>query len=147
MLVIDRFKKLGELWSDVEYTETGWTFHGRDPSDTRRGVYAFIGIDGIEKVGKAENADGIRARTGQYTLSKKRLNENRADKSDALWDEVMNDDLKDRTLEFYFLPVESKIETIHGVEIEIDGIRPLEKELSTQARVEGNPMRLSGKGN
>lgn len=147
MLVIDRFKKLGELWSDVEYTETGWTFHGRDASDTRRGVYAFIGIDGIEKVGKAENADGIRARTGQYTLSKKRLNENRADKSDALWDEVMNDDLKDRTLEFYFLPVESKIETIHGVEIEIDGIRPLEKELSTQARVQGNPMRLSGKGN
>ena len=54
MLVIDRFKKLGELWSDVEYTETGWTFNGRDPSDTRRGVYAFIGIDGIEKVGKAE---------------------------------------------------------------------------------------------
>ena len=147
MLVIDRFKKLGELWSDVEYTETGWTFNNRDASDTRRGVYAFIGINGIEKVGKAEQDDGIRARTGQYTLSKKRLNEDRADKSDALWDEVMNDDLKDRTLEFYFLPVESKIEIIHGVEIEVDGIRSFEKALSTQARVEDNPMRLSGKGN
>jgi hypothetical protein len=147
MLVIDRFKKLGELWSDVEYTGTGWTFNGRDASDTRRGVYAFIGIDGIEKVGKAENADGIRARTNQYTLSKKRLNEDRADKSDALWDEVMNDDLKDRTLEFYFLPVESKIEIIHGIEIEVDGIRSFEKTLSTQARAEENPMRLSGKGN
>ena len=52
MLVIERFTQLGELWSDVDYTETGWTFHDRNPSDKRRGVYAFIGIDGIEKVGK-----------------------------------------------------------------------------------------------
>ena len=59
----------------------------------------------------------------------------------------MTNDLKGQALEFYFLPVESKIETIHGVEIEIDGIRALEKKLSTLARVEDNPMRLSGKGN
>ena len=147
MLVIERFKQLGELWSDVEYTETGWTFHDRNPSDKRRGVYAFIGIDGIEKVGKIENAKGVAARTYQYSRSLKRITEDRNDASDTLWHEVMTNDLKGQALEFYFLPVESKIETIHGVEIEIDGIRALEKQLSTLARVEDNPMRLSGKGN
>jgi len=147
MLVIDRFKELGELWSDVEYTSTGWTFHDRNPSDKRRGVYAFIGVDGIEKVGKIENAKGVAARTYQYSTSLKRIMENKNDPSDALWDEVMNNDLRDQAFEFYFLPVETRIETIHGVEVPIDGIRALEKELSTQARAEDNPMRLSGKGN
>ena len=73
--------------------------------------------------------------------------DNKQDPSDLLWHKVMTNDLKEKTLEFYFLPVEVKIETIHGVEIEIDGIRAFEKKLSTLARVEDNPMRLSCKGN
>ena len=147
MLVIDRFKEFGELWSDVEYTSSGWRFYNRNASDKRRGVYAFIGVDGIEKVGKTEDADGIRSRTGSYIRSLKRIRDNKEDSSDLLWDKVMTNDLKGQTLEFYFLPVETKTEKIHGIEIEIDGIRALEKELSTRARAEDNPMRLSGKGN
>ena len=147
MTVLERFKQLGELWSDVEYTEKGWIYHDRNPSDKRRGVYAFISVDGIEKVGKTEDECGIRSRTGSYIRSLKRIMDNKQDPSDLLWHKVMTNDLKEKTLEFYFLPVEVKIETIHGVEIEIDGIRAFEKKLSTLARVEDNPMRLSGKGN
>jgi hypothetical protein len=144
------FETHGELWSTVEYTENGWLFHDRNPSDRRRGVYAFVSEYGIEKVGKIENANGVAARTYQYQSSKSRINNGRyADASDLLWDDVMTNDeqLVGQTLLFFFIPLDTVTATVCGVEVETAPIRPLELQLSKMARDEANPMRLSGKGN
>jgi hypothetical protein len=141
------FKTYGELWSDVEYGENGWDFHDRNPSDRRRGVYAFVSRFGIEKVGKIENKMGVSARSYGYISSKRRIELGKNDASDALWDNVMTSELSGEILEFYFIPLESHETEICGVLVETAPIRPLEHKLSTMARAEGHPMRLSGAGN
>tara|TARA_B100000795_G_scaffold192872_1_gene147262 strand:- start:267 stop:707 length:441 start_codon:yes stop_codon:yes gene_type:complete len=140
--VMETFHKHGELWSDVEYGPQGFVFLNRNPSDKRRGVYAFVSQYGIEKVGKIENAKGIAIRTYQYsrcTLLR--------DASDILWDNAMTGELKDETLEFYFIHIPDAQEVVCGISLETAPIRALELELSKMARGEDSPMRLSGAGN
>ena len=140
--VMETFHKYGELWSDVEYGSKGFVFINRNPSDKRRGVYAFVSRYGIEKVGKIENAKGIAARSYQYsrcTLLR--------DASDIIWDNAMTGELKGETLEFYFIHIPDVQEVVCGISLETAPIRALEKELSTMARGENSPMRLAGAGN
>lgn len=147
--VYDIFKQNGELWSTVTYSDSnGWDFANRISSDRRRGVYAFVSKYGIEKVGKIENAKGVSARTYQYETSKSRIQKGKhADASDVLWDKMMLTELKNETLQYYFIPVEDETITKFGIDIDVSYIRSLEKNLSMMARTEGNPMRLSGSGN
>jgi len=147
MTVVEWFMKNGEHWSDAEYGPNGWIFPHRVASDKRRGIYCFIEAGLIEKVGKAEQEGGIATRALQYMGSKRRLDRGDGDRSDALWDKVMYGELKGQTLQVYFYEVKSIPQSYDGVEVPIDGIRILEKNRSIQAREEGNPMRLSGKGN
>ena len=140
--VMETFHKHGELWSDVEYGPQGFVFLNRNPSDKRRGVYAFVSQYGIEKVGKIDNAKGISRRSYQYSRGALLK-----DASDILWDRTMTGELKGETLEFYFIHVPDAQEIVCGISLETAPIRALELELSKMARGEDSPMRLSGAGN
>lgn len=145
--IINWIKQNCEYYSDVEYGKNGFIFHSRDASDKRRGIYFFINNNDIQKVGKVEQQEGIRARTGQYQRSLSRIKNKTNDASDLLWDSTMNTHLKNKTLEFWFYPIETEIRNYNGIEVQIDGIRACEFELSTWARNEGHSMHLAGKGN
>ena len=136
-----------EKWSDVTYGKTGFIFEQRDASDGRRGVYIFVSKDGIEKVGKIENAKGIKVRSYQYEKSFDRIKKKKEDASDRLWFDVMTNELQGYSLEIYFYPIGTEPKILDGIEIEVAPIREFEKELSQRARADGHPMRLSGSGN
>jgi len=144
MTVIDFFRNHGEFVSKFTYGENGFVYPSRNPSDKRRGVYMKMSRHGIEKIGKAEQNKGLQARTSQYGRFRKRIREETSDPSDRLWESA--DVLHKETMDLYFYPCPSEQVSVEGLTIENDFIRPLEKFLSKQAREEGHPMRLAGKG-
>jgi len=151
MNTLNFFKTHAELWSTVKWeNDKGFVFYDRDAADRRQGVYAFVSKYGIEKVGKIENAHGVKARTYQYQHAYRRLETGINDRSDVLWEAMCAEPtapLYDTQMDFYFFPCDAQNIDIHGITVETSYIRNLEKTLSEMARKENHPMRLAGKGN
>lgn len=142
MPVLDFVRTRCELGGAMNYNESRIGFDMPVLATEQPGVYFILHDADILKVGKAEGKLGLKGRMLNYRST------NRArlpfDRTCQLVHRIMTEDLRDKTLEFYYFEVPKTESVLEGYTVMTSMARSFEELLSRQARAEGHSMLMSG---
>lgn len=143
MNVLKFVTKNATYHSSMTYDENRKSFNLKPYSKTHTGIYFILNDQDILKIGKADGKQGLKGRISTYRT---RLvsNYKKGDPTVILWHKVMMEELSNKILSMYLLPLESKKIIYKGIEVEAMIARSLEYKLSELAKRQNHSMKLSG---
>lgn len=143
MSVLDQIKRHGVFHARATYDfdAFGWDFP--KCTETRKGVYAFISVEGdILKIGKADGQGvGIKRRVNEYRdMTGRHL---KGPSTSASFIKRVQQTARIAEMDVYYIPIDPVPCTIAGVQLMASPARELEHALCGLARAEGHSLRFS----
>lgn len=119
----------------------GWNFP--KCTETRKGVYVFVSMGGdILKIGKADGRGGIARRLNEYR-SMTGVSLTKPGTSASVIKSVQETANRLPEMDIYYIPIDSVICTVAGVEMMTTPAREFEQALRDMARQEGHALKFS----
>ena len=147
MKMVEEVEKYAMKLGVMKYDGGGWEWEEVVGSVTKKkGIYFLVSEHGIEKVGSARGKYGLRGRLQGYC--RKKVDETKRDSTDMLWERVMEGELRGERISVYCLEMDECIEEVETkmgvVRVEYVPVLEVEAYYFREARLRGEPMRLSG---